>query len=66
MNSTSLNRKMVTTGLLVVVLLLILIPASRKTVFESHLFRAIDSTAIRYVDESLVRAGSAFAIARTH
>ena len=50
MNSTSLNRKMVTTGLLGVVLLLILIPASRKTVFERHLFRAIDSTAIRFVD----------------
>ncbi len=65
MNSTSLNRKMVTTGLLVVVLLLILMPVSRKTLFESHFFHAIDSTAIQYVDESLVRAGSAFAIART-
>jgi len=65
MNASSLNRKMVTTGILVVVLLLISIPVSRKTLFESHLFRAIDSTAIQYVDESLVRAGSAFAIART-
>jgi len=59
------RKKMLWTVIIVVVLGLTLVPTTRKFLFESHLFSFVDSKATQYVDEGLVRAGTAFAVARS-
>ncbi len=58
------DSKMVKTGILVVLLLLILIPPLYRGVFESMPFKSADATGIEYVDKAFDRALIAFALAR--
>ena len=62
--STDKNR-FILSLIVVVILLASVIPGPRKLLFERHLFGAADSAATGYVDESLKRAATAFALART-
>ena len=64
-NRSMHGRKIGLSLFLVALIALALIPQSRSLLFERHLFAAVDETATAYVDQGLVRAGSAFAIART-
>jgi hypothetical protein len=62
--SENKNRLILTT-IIVLLLLVSIIPGSRKFLFEGHIFGVADSTATGYVNDSLKRATSAFALART-
>jgi len=59
------NRRFAWSAIILVVLTLVFVPVSRKLLFEKHLFSLVDEQATAYVDEGLVRAGVAFATART-
>jgi hypothetical protein len=58
-------NKQAWTAFLIVLLLLVAAPTTRKILFEDHLFSFVDASATQYVNDGLVRAGSAFALART-
>jgi hypothetical protein len=64
MPPTDLNKKLVFTVAIVALLILTLIPDTRKLLFEKHLFHAIDTKSTEYVDKSLTNAGTAFLLAR--
>ena len=59
------NKRVIWSIVIVILLFLSLTPDSRKLIFEDHLFKVVDSTAEKYVEEGLVRAATAFATART-
>jgi hypothetical protein len=59
------RQRKVRTAIILFLLVLIFVPASRGLLFEQHLFRYVDAKATAYVDAGLVRAGAAFATART-
>ncbi|MFO7971737.1 MAG: hypothetical protein R6U40_08300 [Desulfobacterales bacterium] len=59
------KRKIISTVVFVILLLVALIPGPRHLVFENRFFAGIDTEAKKYVDNALLRAASAFALART-
>lgn len=59
------KTRLIISILLALLLLLTLLPGTRSVLFEKHLFKSVDSAATDYVDAGLIRAGSAFALART-
>ena len=59
------TRKILWTIILVIFLALSIVPQPRHIIFEGHIFLTVDNAAADYVDDSLKRAASAFAIART-
>lgn len=65
MQLSATQWKYTRTAILVILLLVACIPTPRQLLFENQLFRTVDTTATQYVDASLVRAASAFAMART-
>ena len=65
MQLSSTRWKYIRTAILVVLLLASCLTAPRQLLFENQLFSTVDATAIDSLDKSLVRAASAFAMART-
>lgn len=59
------KQKMLCSAIVLLVIVLTLIPPARQLLFERHLFSYVDARATEYVDAGLVRAGAAFATART-
>ncbi|MDW7646378.1 MAG: hypothetical protein SCI25_15220 [Desulfuromonadales bacterium] len=59
-----MRKKLLLSGVLVVFLLFSLLPAPRGVLYGNALFRSIDTAALTYVDEALVRAGGSYVIAR--
>ena len=61
---STLNRKLVKTAFLLILLLLIITPPFYRTVFDSSLLKGADELGISYVDEAFDRALLSFALAR--
>ena len=59
------QKRAVWTLIILVVLTLIFIPASRNLLFEKSVFSFVDKKATEYVDDGLVRATAAFVMARS-
>jgi len=59
------RQRMLRSAIVLLFIVLILIPQTRQLFFERHLFNFVDAQATEYVDAGLVRAGAAFATART-
>ncbi|PLY00519.1 MAG: hypothetical protein C0622_08700 [Desulfuromonas sp.] len=58
------KKKLVLTAILVTLLLLSIVPQPRQIFFEGHIFQKADGAAAEYVNSSLKRATTAYAIAR--
>jgi hypothetical protein len=59
-----MNKRLIFSTILLALLILTLIPNTRKVLFEKHLFQAVDAKSTEYVDQSLTNAGTAFLLAR--
>jgi len=64
MSTPTMNKKLIFTALMLVLLALILMPQTRQVLFEQHVMQAVDTRSIAYVDQSLKNAGAAFLLAR--
>ncbi|MCW8892648.1 MAG: hypothetical protein OQL18_04955, partial [Deltaproteobacteria bacterium] len=66
MLKTMLNdrRKILTSLILIALLVVIILPPLRATVFENQLLQLVDQSATEQIDESLGRALTTFALAR--
>ena len=64
-NSIARNRKRLWTVVLTSLLLVSIFSGPRALVFENRIISKIDTKATEYVDDSLIRASSAFVLART-
>jgi len=60
-----MRKKLLYSGLIVIFLLFSFFPGPRGLLYENALFRTMDSTAVTYVNESLLRAAGSYAIARS-
>ncbi len=58
------RKKLTWSAILVTLLVLTIIPATRTSLFERHVFQAADTKAVAYLDQSLTNAGAAFLLAR--
>lgn len=59
------KNRLIKTVIVVLLLLAAIAPGPRTFLFEGHVFAVADASATGYVDDSLKRAASAFALART-
>ena len=58
------RKKIAWSAIIITLLVLTLIPATRTSLFERHVFQTADSKAVAYIDQSLQNAGAAFLLAR--
>lgn len=65
MQASDPNQRIIRSAIIMLLLVLTLLPASRQLLFEGHFFSYLDARASAYVDAGLVRAGAAFATARS-
>lgn len=65
MSMNAERKRWILSAVCAVFLLGALLPGPRRLVFENPLFTAMDGAAAQYVDAALVRAGGAYAIARS-
>jgi len=61
----NMRKKLLLSGVLVVFLLFSLLPTPRGVLYDNALFQSVDTAALTYVNEALVRAGGSYVIART-
>lgn len=60
-----MRKKLIYSGVIVVLLFFSVLPGPRGVLYDNALFRSIDSAALTYVNEALLRAGGSYVIART-
>lgn len=58
------RKKIAWSAILLTLLVLTIIPATRTPLFERHFFQTADTKATAYIDQSLKNAGAAFLLAR--
>ena len=58
------RKKIVWSAILLTLLVLTIIPATRTPLFERHFFQTADTKAAAYIDQSLKNAGATFLLAR--
>jgi hypothetical protein len=58
------RKKIAWSAIMITLLVLTIIPATRTPLFERHFFQTADTRATAYIDQSLKNAGAAFLLAR--